>query len=106
LNGILQKLVDVETFERHVLISSATLDAMHASAGLTPVQPARPIGVIDPGSVNYSRWAVRMPWLVLRCLQFSLSKLRFAGEWVGARAGINGGPWLAPMLGGVYTRSR
>ncbi len=106
LNGALQKLVDVETFERHVVISPARLDAAHASGGMVPVKPASFLGVLDPSAVNYSRLAVRMPPLMLRSLQFSLAKLRHASEWLGGRTGTSGGRWLAPMLGGVYQRSR
>jgi SAM-dependent methyltransferase len=106
LNGTLQRLADRETFDRHVVISPTKLDAIHALGGLVPVLPARYIGVVDLSSVNYSRLAGRMPPLLLRGLQFTLAKVLQAGGLYHRLTRRDGGPWLAPMVGGIYRRQR
>jgi SAM-dependent methyltransferase len=104
LNGALQKLVDVETFQRHVVISPTALDEAHALGGLVPIVPARYVGVIDVAAVNFSRLASKMPPLALRALQYTLAKARQAGILYDELSARNGGRWLAPMVGGVYAR--
>jgi SAM-dependent methyltransferase len=106
LNGRLQKLVDLETYNRHVVISPAALDAAHAAAGLVAVEPARFVGVIDLSAVNLTRLAQYLPSLMFRALTFAMAKLTLAGYRIDERTGIDGGRWLAPMVGGVYRRAR
>ncbi|HWE27194.1 MAG TPA: class I SAM-dependent methyltransferase [Polyangia bacterium] len=106
VNGTLQKLVDLETYNRHVVISPAALDAAHAAAGLVAVEPARFVGVIDLAAVNLTRLVARMPSLMFRALTFAFAKLHLAGYWIDERSGFDGGRWLAPMVGGIYRRAR
>ena len=106
VNGALQKFVDRQTYERHVVISLAALDAAHAAAGLVAVEPARFVGVIDLGAVNLTRLAAWMPRLPFRTMTFAFAKLHLAGCWVDERTGRDGGRLWAPMVGGVYRRAR
>lgn len=102
VNGVLQRLLDAETFARHVVLSPSALDAAHRTGGLYPVEPARYIGVVDPGAVNFARVAERLPGAAWRGLSFALAKLRRAGVWYGLRTGEQGGRWWAPMVAGIY----
>jgi SAM-dependent methyltransferase len=106
MNGRLQKVVDVETYDRHVVIAPEALDAAHAEGGLIPVEPARFVGMIDLAAVNFSRVAGRISPLAFRSMMFAFAKLNIAGYWINARIGANGGRFLAPMVAGVYRRSR
>lgn len=104
LNGRVQKWVDRDTYDKHVVISTQRLDATHALGGMTPLVPAQYLGVIDVGAVNYLKLAEALPSLVSRGLQFSLAKVRRAGELYDRVTHKSGGRWLAPMVGGVYRR--
>jgi SAM-dependent methyltransferase len=104
VNGDLQRIVDRETFDKHVVISPERLDAAHATAGLMPVEPARFIGVVDLTAVNFSNLAARMPPLVFKTLSYLLAKVRLAGEWYGSATRSSGGRLWAPMVGGVYRK--
>jgi SAM-dependent methyltransferase len=105
LNGLVQRVVDAETFRRHVVLSPAQLDAAHATGGLVPLEPARFLGMADPGAVNWSRVAERMPAAAMRGLSFGFAKLRLAANWLEARTGADGGRWWSPSVGGVYRRA-
>ena len=102
VNGTLQRLLDREVYDRHMVISPERLDQMHAAAGLAQVERAQFLGVIDLGSVNFARWEERMPGPSWRVLLYSLAKLRRAGVLVHERTRRHGNRWLAPMVGGVY----
>jgi SAM-dependent methyltransferase len=103
LNGLLQRLVDRECYARHVVFTPASLDRAHAAGGLVAVEPARYVGVLDLGSVNFARVAARLPAPALKALWAALSLGRRAGEALGARLGLaHGGPRWAPGLMGIY----
>jgi SAM-dependent methyltransferase len=105
VNGVVQKWVDFDCYQRHVVFTPASLDAAHALGGLIPVEPARYVGVIDLGAVNFSRLAERLPRPVLAALWAGLTLARRAGERIAARLGArHGGRLLAPSLAGVYRR--
>lgn len=105
VNGILQHLVDRDCFERHLVFTPETLDAAHACGGLRAHEPARYLGVIDLGSVNFSRLAARLPVSALKVIWAGLSAARRAGEAAARHLGAaHGGRWLSPMLVGVYGR--
>jgi SAM-dependent methyltransferase len=104
VNGVLQKLVDADCFSRHVVFTPDTLDAAHALGGLRPVSPARFLGVVDLGSVNFSRIAARLPGPALRLIWAGLSQSRRAGEKIASQLGrSDGGRLLAPGIVGIYT---
>jgi SAM-dependent methyltransferase len=105
INGLLQKLVDADTFRRHVVLSPSQLDAAHAAGGLVPVEPARFLGVVDPGAVNFARLAKRLPPTLLRALSYALARLRAAGNRWERRHGGDGGRWWAPTVAGIYRTS-
>jgi SAM-dependent methyltransferase len=102
VNGLLQSLADHDTYARHVIHTSASLDAAHATAGLTPIVPARYLDLIDLGCVNLSRVAPRLPRNLWRAIDYSMALVRRAGIAVSSRTGSDGGRLLAPMLGGIY----
>jgi SAM-dependent methyltransferase len=102
INGSLQKLVDRETYDRHMVISPELLDRMHASAGFAQIERAQFLGVIDIGAVNFARLASQMPEPLLKVIQYSLARLRRAGTLLHERTHRHGSRWLAPMVGGVY----
>jgi SAM-dependent methyltransferase len=104
LNGLVQRLIDADTFRRHVLHSPTSLDAAHVAVGLVPVDPARHIGAVDVGSVNMSRLAQTMPHLGWRALSFALAKLRAAGAFWHEQTGRHAGRILAPVISGTYRR--
>lgn len=105
LNGWLQRLVDVETWRRHVVFTPSTLDEAHQTGGLVPLERARYLGSLDPLAVNYSRALAPLPSPLRRGLLFSLAKVRWAGIAWGARTTPHTGRLLAPMIGGIYRRS-
>jgi SAM-dependent methyltransferase len=51
--GIVQKLMNRETFDKHVLLNCSMLDNAHLSVGMKPVIPAGFFGCFGPGVVNY-----------------------------------------------------
>jgi SAM-dependent methyltransferase len=102
VNGALQRLADRQTFERHVVHTPESLDEAHESAGLAALAPARYLDLIDLGCVNLSRLATRMPRLMWRGLNYSMSLVRRAGIVCSTHTGADGGRLLAPMLGGIY----
>lgn len=51
--GLIQKLVDHETYQNHQKIDSSWLDQLHSDAGLTSVMKARYSGIFSLGVVNY-----------------------------------------------------
>jgi hypothetical protein len=103
LNGLLQRLVDADCLARHVVFDPASLDRAHATGGLVPMVPARYLGVVDPGAVNFARVAERLPALGLKLVWAGLTRLRRAGERLAAAVDVpHGGRWLAPSLLGVY----
>jgi SAM-dependent methyltransferase len=105
VNGVLQRWVDPDCFARHVVFTPAALDAAHALGGLSPVERARYLGIVDLGSVNFSRAAAKLPAGVLRGIWAGLSLSRRAGEALARRLGAgDGGRWLAPNLIGIYYR--
>jgi SAM-dependent methyltransferase len=105
VNGLLQRLCDRECYDRHVVFTPASLDHAHALGALVPVEPARFLGVMDLGSVNFSRLAARMPAPALKLIWAALSSSRRAGEELASRLGKNdGGRVLAPGIIGVYRR--
>lgn len=105
LNGLLQRWVDRRCFARHVVFTPRSLDAAHGLGGLCPVQPARFLGVLDLGAVNFSQWAARLPPLLLKGIWAGISLSRRAGETIARRVGAShGGHLLAPSLIGVYRR--
>ncbi|MGZ3427573.1 MAG: class I SAM-dependent methyltransferase [Polyangia bacterium] len=103
VNGLLQALTDRETYDRHVVHTPASLDAAHATAQLVPVEPTRYLDLVDLGCVNLLRVATHLPRNLWRGINYALTLLRRAGIAVSSRTGIDGGRWLAPMLGGVYS---
>jgi SAM-dependent methyltransferase len=105
VNGLLQRLCDRDCYQRHVVFTPASLDAAHELGGLVPVEPAQFLGVMDLGSVNFSRLASRMPAPALKLLWAALSSSRRAGEELASRLGqSHGGRVLAPGIIGVYAR--
>ncbi|HEX3867524.1 MAG TPA: class I SAM-dependent methyltransferase [Gemmatimonadaceae bacterium] len=106
INGLMQRVLDVETYRRHVVIAPADLDAAHALGGLVPLRRARYVGVIDLSAVNYASVAEKTSPLILRTIQFAMSKLRAAGSVFDMLTHRDGGRWLAPMVGGVYGATR
>jgi len=105
VNGSLQRLCDRECFERHVVFTPATLDAAHALGGMRPAEPARFLGVMDLGSVNFSRVASRLPGPALKLIWAALSGSRRASETLAGRLGkSHGGRIFAPGIIGVYDR--
>jgi 2-polyprenyl-3-methyl-5-hydroxy-6-metoxy-1,4-benzoquinol methylase len=104
VNGTLQKLLDRETYDRHLVISPERLDEMHATGGFAQIEPAKFVGVIDLGAVNYAVWAERVPGLLWKVIDYSLAKLRRAGALTYQRTHRHGNRWIAPMVGGVYAR--
>lgn len=103
-NGWLQRLVDVEIWRRHVVLSTEALDAAHASGGLVPFAPARYVGRVDPGWVNFGRAFERLPPPGRRGLAIAMALLRRAGDWWGARTTPHAGRFWAPAVAGVYRR--
>lgn len=99
VNGFLQKWVDNDTFQRHVVLSPEALDAAHATAGLIPIEPAHFVGLVDLTAVNFSTLAARMPKLAFRSLSYALTKIRIAGDWYGKHLQRRGGRWFAPLVG-------
>lgn len=104
LNGTLQRLVDEETFAKHVVLSPRDLDAVHAAVDLVPVEAAHFVGVLNLTAVNFSALEQRMDPQLRRALLFVFAKIRLAGECLGNAMGCTGGAWLAPMIGGVYRK--
>jgi 2-polyprenyl-3-methyl-5-hydroxy-6-metoxy-1,4-benzoquinol methylase len=105
INGFLQRLCDRECYRRHVVFTPASLDAAHALGGLVAVEAAQFVGVIDLGSVNFSRLAARLPSTALKLVWAALSRSRRAGEALAQRLGkAHGGRALAPAIIGVYAR--
>jgi SAM-dependent methyltransferase len=102
VNGLLQKWADRETYDRHVVISPDALDSAHATGGLVPIEPARWLGVVDFGCVNYSHFFERIPSLAARAMMLVMAKTRLAGGWWEERSGGDGGRMLAPMVAGIY----
>jgi len=106
INGLLQRVCDRECYQRHVVFTPASLDAAHALGGLVPVEAAQFLGVLDLGSVNFSRLAARLPGPVLKLIWAALSSSRRAGEELAQRLGTShGGRVLAPGILGVYRRA-
>jgi SAM-dependent methyltransferase len=105
INGLVQRVVDKETFERHVTLSTHSLDAAHATGGLVPVEPARYLDLFDLGAVNLSRVANWMPSPAWRGVNYALALARRAGVWYSRRQDTDGGRWFAPMIGGIYRRA-
>jgi SAM-dependent methyltransferase len=54
--GSIQKLVNPATFDKHVIMTPATLDAAHLAVGLIAVAPAHFFGCFGPGVVDYGSW--------------------------------------------------
>ena len=104
VNGALQAFADRDTFARHVVHTTATLDAAHAAAGLVPVERTRYLDLVDLGCVNLSRIASRMPKQIWRALSYGMALSRRAGIAVAARTDADGGRLFAPMIGGIYRR--
>ena len=104
VNGALQALADRDTFARHVVHTPETLDAVHADAGLVPVERTRYLDLVDLGCVDWTRLAGRLPRQLWRAVSYGLSLSRRAGIAVAARTDADGGRLLAPMIGGVYRR--
>jgi SAM-dependent methyltransferase len=103
VNGLLQRWVDRDCFARHVVFTPASLDAAHALGGLHPRLPARFMGVLDLGSVNFARLAARLPAPALKLIWAGLSRARRLGERVARGLGApHGGRHFAPGLIGVY----
>jgi SAM-dependent methyltransferase len=53
--GSLQKTLNREVFEKHVVMDGPALDAHHIAAGLTPEMPATFWGCFAPGVINFGR---------------------------------------------------
>ncbi len=54
--GRIQRFVNLETFEKHVVLNPSELDAAHTRVGLRPWIPAHYFGCFGPGVVDYGRW--------------------------------------------------
>jgi SAM-dependent methyltransferase len=105
LNGFLQARVDPDCFGRHVVHRPETLDAAHALGGLEPVIPARFVGVVDLGAVNYARRVAGWPKAARALLWKLITQSRRLGEAAARAAGRpHGGRWFSPSLIGVYRR--
>jgi SAM-dependent methyltransferase len=105
VNGVLQKLVDADCYARHIVFTPDSLDDAHALGGLHPVEPAHFFGVMDLGSVNFSKRAAQLPTTALKLLWAALSQSRKAGEKLAGTLGkSDGGRFLAPGILGIYTR--
>jgi SAM-dependent methyltransferase len=96
--GRLQKLVVPDVFEKHVVLAPSTLDASHATAGLTPVMPARYYGCFAPGVVDFGAWQkVVIP--PLKVLQHTIC-------WVLHMLRCDGNSRItSPYVVGVYERA-
>jgi hypothetical protein len=99
-----QRVVDADVWRRHVVLSPSQLDAAHATGGLVPLEPARYLGVADPGAVNWGRLLERLPSPALRGLSFGFAKVRRVANWLEERTGADGGRWLSPSVGGIYRK--
>jgi SAM-dependent methyltransferase len=54
--GSIQRIVNRETFDKHVIMTTAMLDAAHLAVGMNAVAPARFFGCFGPGVVDYGLW--------------------------------------------------
>jgi SAM-dependent methyltransferase len=105
VNGFLQKWIDPDCLARHIVFTPRSLDEAHALGGLHPIEPAGFIGVLDLGSVNFSRWAARLPRWVLKLLWAALSQSRRLAERLAPTLGRgHGGRLLSPGLVGIYRK--
>ena len=106
LNGFLQRIVDRECLDRHVLYDPDSLDAAHESGGLVAVEPAHFEGIFDIASVDMGKRLQQIPSLAGRAWWLGSARMRWLAErcarWMGRE---HGGGFLAPAIAGVYRRA-
>jgi SAM-dependent methyltransferase len=105
LVGKLQRMVDRELFEAHVLYEPKTLDWAHISAGLVPVVPARYWGHVSIGAVNYSRLLLSWPRVASRAFLLAVVGFQQVAAWFLSLIHARELRTIAPHLRGAYRRA-
>jgi SAM-dependent methyltransferase len=106
LNGLLQRVADRDTLDRHVLYDPAMLDTAHESGGLEPIERAHYEGILDIASVDVDKRLRGLPNVVRRAWWIGTTRLRWLAERIARSMGRStGGGFLAPAVAGVYRRA-
>jgi SAM-dependent methyltransferase len=98
LYGTIQKAVNPETYNKHVVMDCKMLDEVHSGAGLTPLMPADWFGSFGPGVVDYGvlqRFIIPPLKLAQHATCWALHFLRLDGE----------SRWASPYVVGVYQKT-
>jgi SAM-dependent methyltransferase len=100
--GRVQEWIDADLYRLHTIYTPASLDAMHAQAGLTPLRPARAFGGFGPLVVNYTRPLGGVPPALRTALVGGMWAIQQSAAWGLACVGARDRSSYSSHIAGVY----
>lgn len=104
--GKLQKWIDPELYDQHVMLTPAQMDAAHDLAGAQPIRPTEYFGTVCLGVVNYNRLLRQLPRPAQTMLKRSLEipQILLTAPFWSCRTKFETA-CFSPFVLGVYQRT-